>query len=120
MRQDASVHTLMRATAATLDRFEALLVWVARLRRRWPSLAKFVIMSAALTAAVALVAFLLGPVSDWAMPAVNLTGKEKVDALNGTRQVIVTAAGGVAVLLSIAYTARTFHLSRQGQLADRY
>ncbi|GAA0555850.1 hypothetical protein GCM10010172_43370 [Paractinoplanes ferrugineus] len=63
---------------------------------------------------------LLGPVAWWATPSKHLQGKDKTDALNGTRQVLLAAAGGAAALTGLLFTGRTFHLSRRGQLTDRY
>jgi hypothetical protein len=70
-------------------------------------------------AAVAL-GLLLGPIASWATPTANLQGKDRADAINATRQTLLAAAGGIVLLIGAAFTARTYHLSRGGQLADRY
>jgi hypothetical protein len=74
--------------------------------------------------AVAVLGFLvllLGPVAYWATAAVDeLNGKEKADALTATRQILLAAAAGLAALAGLAYTARNYHLSRRGQLTDRF
>lgn len=70
---------------------------------------------------VGFLALLLGPIAHWATDGINgLAGKDKADAINATRQILLTAAGGTAVLIGLAFTARTYSLSRRGQLTDRY
>jgi uncharacterized protein YjbI with pentapeptide repeats len=75
---------------------------------------------AAALAAVGLLVLLLGPVAWWATPAKHLQGKDKADARNATRQVVLAAAGGLVLLTGAGFTARTFYLARRGQLTDRY
>lgn len=88
------------------------------------SAAATVVRSVAVSfAAVGIVGFLvllLGPIAHrTTVGADNLTG-EKADAVNATRQVLLAAAGGTAVLASLGFTARTYYLSRRGQRTDRY
>lgn len=79
-----------------------------------------------LVAAIAIVIvgfliLLLGPLAHWATVGEgDLRGKEKADAVNATRQILLAAAGGTAVLIGLGFTARTYYLSRRGQLTDRY
>ncbi|WP_207919664.1 pentapeptide repeat-containing protein [Micromonospora sp. KC207] len=63
---------------------------------------------------------LLGPIAWWATPAKHLQGKDKADVRNATRQTLLAAVGGLVVLSGAAFTARTFYLTRRGQLTDRY
>jgi uncharacterized protein YjbI with pentapeptide repeats len=63
---------------------------------------------------------LLGPIAIWATPTADLRGKDRADAINATRQTLLAAAGGIVLLIGAAFTARTYHLSRRGQLTDRY
>jgi hypothetical protein len=67
-----------------------------------------------------LVVLLLGPAAWLAMPAKHLHGKDKVDALNSTRQILLAAVGGIVLLTGAAFTARTYYMSRRGQYTDRY
>jgi hypothetical protein len=46
--------------------------------------------------------------------------KERAAAINAVRQTLLAAAGGLAATTGLAFTARTFYLSRRGQLTDRY
>ncbi|WP_170176230.1 pentapeptide repeat-containing protein [Lentzea flaviverrucosa] len=63
----------------------------------------------------------LGPISQWATVGQDkLLGKERADAINATRQVLLAATGGSAVLVGLGFTARTYFLSKRGQLTDRY
>jgi hypothetical protein len=74
---------------------------------------------------VALAGFLrllLGPIA-WSVAGGTvraLDGKERADAINTVRQIVLTTVGGAAVLLSLLFTARTYFLTRRGQVADRY
>ena len=54
------------------------------------------------------------------MGANHLAGRAKSDAVNSTRQILLAAAGGTAVLIGLGFTARTYYLSRRGQFTDRY
>ncbi|WP_084597846.1 pentapeptide repeat-containing protein [Micromonospora chokoriensis] len=69
---------------------------------------------------VALLVLLLGPLAWWATPSKHLQGKDKTDARNGTRQVLLAAVGGTAALAGLVFTAQTFRVGRRGQLTDRY
>jgi hypothetical protein len=71
-------------------------------------------------AVVGLLFALLGPVAWWATPAKHLQGKDKADVRNATRQVLLAAVGGLVLLAGAGFTARTFFLTRRGQLTDRY
>jgi hypothetical protein len=77
-----------------------------------------------LLAAIGIAAFLvllLGPVAQWAtVGRSQLSGKDKADAVNATRQILLAAAAGATVLVGLGFTARTYYLSRRGQLTDRY
>jgi hypothetical protein len=76
-------------------------------------LAAFIILGLVATAAVStsLVA-LRGPVARMATP----TDKDRAAALNGTRQVFLITVGGVIALAGLAFTGRSFYLSRRRQL----
>jgi len=57
----------------------------------------------------------------------DLRGKDRADAINGVRQTLLQTAGGLALLTGLAFTARTYYLSRAGhqreveaQITDRY
>lgn len=76
----------------------------------------------AVPAGVALLLVVLGPLS-WFVggETVNsLKGKSRADALNSVRQTVLTAIGGASVLASLAYTARSYSLSRRGQVTERF
>ena len=92
-----------------------------KIRRRSTPLRRpaFWVPAAAL-AAVGLLVVLLGPVAWWATPAKHLEGKDKADARNATRQVLLAAVGGLVLVTGAGFTARTYFLTRRGQLTDRY
>ncbi|MBM0255999.1 pentapeptide repeat-containing protein [Micromonospora sp. 4G55] len=50
----------------------------------------------------------------------DLHGKERADAIDAVRKTLLTAAAGVAALVGLSFTARTYFLSRRGQITDRY
>jgi hypothetical protein len=50
----------------------------------------------------------------------RLSGKEQADALNAVRQTLLAALAGAAGLGGLAFTARTYYLSRRGQVTDRF
>ncbi|MGW5325242.1 pentapeptide repeat-containing protein [Streptomyces sp. NPDC004014] len=66
--------------------------------------------------------FILGPIS-WLVGGETvrrLPGKERADALNAVRQTVLAAIGGAAVLGGLAFTSRTYHLSKRGQVTERF
>jgi hypothetical protein len=71
-----------------------------------------VVVAAVLASLIAL----LGPIASVATP----TDKDRAAALNGTRQVFLIAIGGLVAVTGLAFTGRSFYLSRRGQLTDRY
>jgi uncharacterized protein YjbI with pentapeptide repeats len=63
-----------------------------------------------------------GPV-EWWLGGRALDGmevKDRVAAVNSARQIALAAAAGTAALVGLGFTARTYYLSRRGQLTDRY
>ncbi|WP_158603460.1 pentapeptide repeat-containing protein [Micromonospora radicis] len=88
--------------------------------------AKFTKLSAAaslitlLAGAAVLLFLLLGPIAWWATPAKHLAGKDKADARNNTRQVLLAGVGGIGLLVGASFTARTYFLARRGQVTERY
>jgi pentapeptide repeat protein len=50
----------------------------------------------------------------------QLTGQARADAINAVRQTILAALGGSAALIGLGFTARTYYLSRRGQVTDRF
>jgi hypothetical protein len=86
-----------------------------RIRTHPPLLALF-----AAVAAIGLLILLLGPAAWWATPSKHLQGKEKADARNASRQTLLAAVGGFALLTGAGFTARTYYLTLRGQLTERY
>jgi hypothetical protein len=72
--------------------------------------------TAALLAVLALLMILFGPVADRSTPR----DKDRAASVNATRQILLAATAGVAALVGLGFTARTFYLSRRGQITDRY
>ncbi|MGW9447131.1 pentapeptide repeat-containing protein, partial [Bacillus mobilis] len=50
----------------------------------------------------------------------TLTGRERVQARDATRQLILQAAGGAAALAALVFTARSYLLNRRGQQTQRF
>lgn len=65
---------------------------------------------------------LLGPVSAWlgGSAVEALQGKDKVEALNSVRDVMLKGAAGAIGAIALMFTARTYSLSREGHVTDRY
>jgi hypothetical protein len=65
---------------------------------------------------------LLGPIAHLiaGQELSSLTTKEQFDALNGIRQTLVAAAAGFAASAGLAFTGRTYGLSKRGQEVDRF
>lgn len=73
-------------------------------------------------AVLILLGLVVGPVT-WLVAGGSvrrLSGKEQADALNAVRQTLLAALAGVAGLGGLAFTARTYYLSRRGQVTDRF
>lgn len=51
---------------------------------------------------------------------VSLTPKERLDIEAGIRSTLVQILGGAVIVLGLYFTARGFHLTREGQITDRY
>lgn len=77
---------------------------------------------AALPVLIGLLLLVLGPIS-WLVAGrtvQGLHGKDRADAVNDVRQTVLAALAGGTVLASLGYTARTYTLSRRGQITDRF
>ena len=68
----------------------------------------------------ALLLVLVGPVADWLTEDVGLPGRARADAVDATRRTLLQGAAGLLAVVALVYTARTYSLSREGQLTDRY
>src|SRR5262249_36343793 len=80
-------------------------------------------LAAVVMAAAVSVLVLRGPVEWWLGGRSLLAGleaKDRVAAVNSARQIALAAAAGTAALVGLGFTARTYYLSRRGQLTDRY
>jgi len=49
----------------------------------------------------------------------SLEAKDRIAAVNSARQIALAAAAGTAALVGLGFTARTYYLSRRGQLTER-
>ena len=77
---------------------------------------------AGLSALYGVLVLLLGPVS-WQIAGStvrSLRGTDRATAIDSVRQTVVTTAAGLAATVGLAFTARTFYMSRRGQVTDRY
>lgn len=87
--------------------------------RVWSALAWLAVTAAALV----VVWSIFGPVGEWAAGS-TVTGiadaEKRAAAINAVRQTLLAAAAGLAAVTGLAFTARSFFLSRRGQLTDRY
>ncbi len=93
---------------------------LARIRRRIQARRLWVLILLGASASAGFLILLLGPITMWATPAAGLHGVDKANAVNATRQTLLAATAGIVVLAGAVFTARTYYLSRRGQLTDRY
>jgi pentapeptide repeat protein len=80
-------------------------------------------VAVAVMAAAVSVLVLRGPVEWWLGGRAlldRLEPKDQVASVNSARQIALAAAAGTAALIGLGFTARTYYLSRRGQLTDRY
>ncbi len=87
-----------------------------QLRRPW------LIAAASLVGAIGFVLLVLGPMSWWLTTdaARGLRGKDQADAINTVRQTVLLAFAGAATLSGAAFTARSYALTRRGQVTERF
>jgi hypothetical protein len=64
----------------------------------------------------------LGPGPWWIVgsTADRLTPNERLTQVNGARVLLVQMLGGLVVVFGLGFTARTYYLSREGQMTDRF
>jgi hypothetical protein len=93
------------------------------LQQPWPTRHRLRVLTfAGLLGLIGGVLLILGPMS-WLVAGDSvrsLKGKDQADALNAVRQTVLAAFAGVTVFASLAYTARTYVLSRRGQVTERF
>lgn len=65
---------------------------------------------------------LLGPGAGWLDSASlhGLTAEQRASEIDAMRGYLIQYGGGVFLFLALVYTARTFQLSREGHVTDRY
>ncbi|HST92310.1 MAG TPA: pentapeptide repeat-containing protein [Brevundimonas sp.] len=106
----------MLKLGSLLDRLERRLRMSSSGYRRWPLLVNV----AVLLMVTIVMALLLGPIAGGLTPLDGVAPKDRSAALNATRQMLLAGSAGALAIGGLAFTARTFFLSRRGQMADRY
>lgn len=89
---------------------------------RWPRRRTLVWGAVGVAAGLGLLLMLLGPVS-WLVAGGTvraLHAKDRADALNAVRQTVLATVGGATLFAGLFYTARTYLLSRRGQVTERF
>lgn len=99
-------------------------------RVQWPKLlgwfGRTVVAAIAVVIVIYLVYLVFMPVTDWFArhDVETITGPGHAAALQAARDAarnrLLGAAAGVVALVALVYTARTFGLSREGQVTDRF
>jgi uncharacterized protein YjbI with pentapeptide repeats len=91
--------------------------WATWLRSTW-----WLAGTVAAVLLVVLVWALFVPVPDWLAhhDVGSVTGPLHETALDNARGRLLTLSAGLVALVALIFTARTFHLSREGQVTDRY
>ncbi|MEH0822167.1 MULTISPECIES: pentapeptide repeat-containing protein [unclassified Micromonospora] len=105
-----------RRLASGMDMLERWLSRASAIRGRWPLL----LLAFSAFAALGALVLLIGPVARWLTPLAGVSGKDVPASLNATRQMLLVAVAGIVAAAGLAFTARTFFLTRRGQWADRY
>jgi uncharacterized protein YjbI with pentapeptide repeats len=100
--------------------FKAI-TWI-RLDRAWAAVRSWLRLGVAVPAIVFLFWLLMGPFADLlAGEEVRaLSGRERVQARDATRQLILQATVGAAALAALVFTARSYLLNRRGQQTQRF
>jgi hypothetical protein len=101
---------------SVLDRLERRLGMSSSGYRRWP----LTVSVAVLVMVTIVLALLVGPIASGLTPLDGVAPKDRSAALNATRQMLLVGCAGALAIGGLAFTARTFFLSRRGQMADRY
>jgi uncharacterized protein YjbI with pentapeptide repeats len=102
-----------------IARLRQILGWLWRLAVRARGL---LLALVAAVASVAALLVLVGPVA-WRVggrTVTDLAGKDRADAINSVRQILLAGAAGLIALGGLGFTARNYYLSRRGQVTDRY
>lgn len=90
--------------------------------RGWRRGCRWVLGLAGAAAVTGGVLLILGPLS-WLVAGGSvraLHGKDRADAVNAVRQTVLAAFAGATVFASLAYTARSYVLTRRGQVTERF
>jgi len=82
-----------------------------------------VVVFLAVVGAIALLLLILGPIA-WLLGGDTVdhisSEKDKAAAINAIRGLLLQALAGVAAAIALSFTARTYYLSREGHVTDRY
>jgi hypothetical protein len=62
----------------------------------------------------------LGPIVLTHSPGASIATVRRLQLMNDVRNSLLTALAGVGALVGLAYTGRTYRLSRAGQITDRF
>ena len=95
------------------------MAWARRLSR--PVRGPLLVLVLATTGVAALFV-LVGPLA-WRVggrTVAELAGKDRADAINSVRQILLAGAAGLIAVGGLVFTARNYNLSRRGQVTDRY
>jgi Pentapeptide repeats (8 copies) len=101
----------------SLNVLHVLTRWAA-----WPWWVRWLAYGIAAVALAAIVWALFVPLADWLAhhDVGSATGVLHETALDNARGRLLTLGAGLVALVAVVFTARTFHLSREGQVTDRY
>ena len=88
----------------------------------WPPRIRWLAGVAIVVLGLVLVWALFVPLADWLAhhDVGSATGPLHETALDNARGRLLTLVAGLAAVVALIFTARTFHMSREGQVTDRY
>ena len=118
-----TMHPVRAWLRTALPSFAALFASGGRVRQRLRPALPWILGILAAAGLAALALLLLGPLT-WLIAGSTVRSisdpKTRADAASTVRGSVLTAAAGAVAIVALYFTARSYYLSRRGQVTDRY